>query len=33
MESFGLPEYIRITIGTEEENKIFINNLKDILKK
>jgi len=33
MASFGLPEYIRITIGTEEENKIFINNLKDILKK
>jgi histidinol-phosphate aminotransferase len=28
LESFGLPECIRITIGTEEENDYFLKNLK-----
>ncbi|HPP67163.1 MAG TPA: histidinol-phosphate transaminase [bacterium] len=33
MTAFGVKEkYIRITIGTEEENKIFIDKLNDILK-
>jgi len=33
MTAFGLGEnYIRVTIGTEEENKIFVENLKEVLK-
>ena len=28
---FGLPECIRVTIGNKEENKIFINKLKEYL--
>ena len=31
LKSYGLDDYIRITIGTEEENAIFINACKDIL--
>ena len=32
MKSFGLTEYIRITVGTEEENRILIDSLREILK-
>lgn len=28
---FGLDNYIRVTVGTEEENKRFINSLKEVL--
>ena len=31
LKSFGLPSSVRISIGTMEENKIFINNLKNII--
>lgn len=31
MKAFGLPEYIRITIGTDEENRTLIENLKEIV--
>ena len=31
MKSYGLKEYIRVTIGTEEENENFVNKLKDVL--
>ena len=24
LENYGLPNYLRVTIGTEEENKMFI---------
>jgi len=30
---FGLPEYIRITVGNEEENNIFIKVFKEFIKK
>jgi len=30
---WGLPEYARVTIGTEEENEFFIEKLKEILNK
>lgn len=30
---WGLPEHVRVTIGTEEENEYFIQQLKDILSK
>lgn len=29
---WGLPEYVRVTIGTEEENTFFIEKLKEIMK-
>ncbi|WP_068676357.1 histidinol-phosphate transaminase [Oceanobacillus sp. Castelsardo] len=28
---WGLPEYVRVTIGTKEENEFFLNALKDVL--
>lgn len=28
---WGLPEYVRVTIGTKEENKFFLNALKEVL--
>lgn len=31
MDSFGLADYARITIGTEEENRYFIDNLRTII--
>ncbi|MCD6318176.1 histidinol-phosphate transaminase [Candidatus Aerophobetes bacterium] len=31
MESYNLPQYIRLTIGTQEENETFIRELKSIL--
>ena len=31
LDSFGLPECVRVTIGTHEENKIYINILKKII--
>ncbi|RLL41994.1 histidinol-phosphate transaminase [Oceanobacillus piezotolerans] len=30
---WGLPEYVRVTIGTEEENTFFIEKLKEVLNK
>ncbi|RKQ33276.1 histidinol-phosphate transaminase [Oceanobacillus halophilus] len=30
---WGLPEYVRVTIGTKEENEFFINVLKEVLNK
>ena len=33
MDSYGLPDYIRINVGLPEENERFIRTLKDILKK
>ena len=32
LKSYGLDEYIRVTIGTQEENAAFINACKEILK-
>ncbi len=32
MAGYGLPQYIRITIGTQEENAIFLEALKEVLK-
>ena len=29
MKGYGLPSCLRATIGTDEENEIFINNLKN----
>ena len=31
MEAYGLPEYIRITVGLKEENEKFISALKEVL--
>ncbi len=31
MDSFGLPDYIRINVGLEEENERFIRTLKEVL--
>ncbi len=31
MEAYGLPEYIRITVGLKEENERFISALKEVL--
>ncbi len=31
MESYGLPEYIRVSVGLPEENKRFISALKEVL--
>ncbi|MBT88886.1 MAG: histidinol-phosphate transaminase [Spirochaetales bacterium] len=31
VDNYGLENYLRVTIGTEEENKIFINSLKEII--
>jgi histidinol-phosphate aminotransferase len=31
MDSYGLPEYIRINVGLPEENERFIKTLKKIL--
>jgi len=31
MVGYGLPEYIRVTIGTFEENEIFLNELKELM--
>ncbi len=28
---FNYPNYIRVTIGTEEQNKRFINTLREVL--
>ena len=33
LNSFGLPHCVRISIGKINENKIFINKLKKIIKK
>jgi len=33
MAGYGLPQYIRITIGTQEENAIFLEALKEVLGK
>lgn len=30
---YGLPEYVRVTVGTAKENSLFINALKKVLKK
>lgn len=32
MGSYGLPEYLRVTVGTERENTRFLDAVKDILK-
>ena len=32
LENYGLPSYLRVTIGTKEENSMFIKKLKKILK-
>lgn len=32
MSSYGYPEYLRVTIGLEEENNLFINSLEEVLK-
>ena len=32
LENYGLPGYLRVTIGTKEENSIFIRKLKKSLK-
>jgi histidinol-phosphate aminotransferase len=31
MSSYGYPEYLRITIGLEHENSLFINCLREVL--
>ena len=31
LKSFGLPNSVRITIGTMDENKFFVNNLNNII--
>lgn len=31
MDGYGLPDYIRVTVGTEEQNRIFIENLSEVL--
>jgi histidinol-phosphate aminotransferase len=31
LKSYGLKEYLRVSIGTEEENKAFIDELREIL--
>jgi histidinol-phosphate aminotransferase len=31
LKSYGLKEYLRVSIGTEEENKVFIDELREIL--
>lgn len=31
MDSYGLPDYIRITVGTPEQNRIMLSALKDVL--
>ena len=31
MESYGLGEYIRVTVGLHEENKIFLNAFKEVI--
>ena len=31
MDGYGLPDYIRVTVGTEEQNRIIIENLLDVL--
>jgi len=31
MESYNLPQYIRLTIGTQEENETFIREFKSVL--
>jgi histidinol-phosphate aminotransferase len=32
MESYGLPEYIRVTVGLPEENKRFLESFRYVLK-
>ena len=32
MKAYGYPNFIRITIGTDQENKRFVNALQDCLK-
>jgi histidinol-phosphate aminotransferase len=32
MDGYGLPEWVRVNFGTIEENKIFIEKLKEVLK-
>jgi len=31
LEDYGLKNYLRVTIGTEEENKIFVDSLREII--
>lgn len=31
LKSFGLPEWIRVNVGTEEENRIFLRKLEEVL--
>ena len=31
MDAYNLPEYIRVSLGKTDENKTFINNLKEFL--
>ena len=31
LKSYGLPDHLRVSIGTKEENLTFINKLKEIL--
>jgi histidinol-phosphate/aromatic aminotransferase/cobyric acid decarboxylase-like protein len=32
MDGYGLPEHIRITIGTPEQNRIVLEALKDVMR-
>ena len=32
LDNYGLPDYLRVTIGTEKENQLLIRKLKIILK-
>ena len=32
MAAYGLPEYVRVTVGTMEENQKFIDGLKKVIK-
>jgi len=31
MDGYGLPDYIRVTVGTEEQNRLFIEKLLEVL--
>ena len=32
MDPYGLPEYIRITVGTPEQNQVMLGMLKEVLR-